>query len=167
MNQPTDVTAQDPLTVLWADVQAQRARIAKIADPSPKKALTELGDTGLSLVEDLVAYLVNFQNYVGASLGDIDSRLSSLEEDSAGAPPLLSQEEANMLLTLAATCEALTTVIRDSSVSINAEAKEKLDSTLALVAQVRSWIAENVDDEEDDDEPEDEDASDDSTAELS
>lgn len=154
MTQQTDVVEQDALMTLWADVQQQRARISKIAEPTPKKALTELSDTGLSVMEDLLSYLVSFRNYVGESLEDVDARLGALEEDSAGSPPMLSQEEAAMILTLASTCEAFTIVIRDSSVSINEEAKQKLDETMALVAKVRAWVADNVDDE--DDEAEDE-----------
>lgn len=149
MTQQTDVVEQDALMTLWADVQQQRARIGKIAEPTPKKALTELSDTGLSVMEDLLSYLVSFRNYVGESLEDVDARLGVLEEDSAGSPPLLAQEEAAMILTLASTCEAFTIVIRDSSVSINDEAKQKLDETMDLVAKVRAWVADNVEDDDD------------------
>lgn len=152
MSEVNDVAETDPLMSLWADVQQQRARIGRIQEPTPKKALTELSDTGLSVMEDLLSYLVTFRNYVSESLEDVDARLGVLEEDSSGSPPLLSPDEAGMLLQLAAACEAFTIVIRDSSVSINAEAKQKLDETLDLVKRVRAWVAENVDDGEDDEE---------------
>jgi len=151
MTQQNDVAEQDSLMTLWADVQQQRVRLAKIAEPTPKKALSELSDTGLSVMEDLLSYLVSFRAYVGASLEDVDARLSVLEEDSGGSPPLLSADEASMILALASTCEAFTIVIRDSSVSINDEAKQKLDETMALIVKVRAWVADSVDDDDDDD----------------
>lgn len=143
-----EVAVDDPLINLWSDVQQQRARIARIADPTPKKALTELNETGLSVMEELLSYLVGFRQYVSESLEDVDGRLGVLEDD-VTVPPLLSQEEAAMILALSNACEAFTTVIRDSSVSINDEARQKLDETMALVARVRAWVAENIEDGDD------------------
>lgn len=162
MSEISDVATEDALMNLWADVQQQRARIAKVADPTPKKALTELNETGLSVMEELLSYLVSFRQYVSDSLEDVDGRLGVLEED-VTVPPLLSQEEAAMILALSNACEAFTTVIRDSSVSINDEARQKLDETMALVAKVRAWVAENMEDDED----EADEASPDGQAELS
>jgi len=141
---------EDALSNLWTDVRRQRERISKIAEPSPKKALLELNDTGLSMVEDLVSYFLQFRQYVSESLEDVDRRVGSLE-DGADVPTLLGGEEATMILKLAATCEAFLHIIRDSSASINDGAEQKLVEAKALIDQVRDWVSENVDDDGDDD----------------
>lgn len=159
--QQDTTTQQDALMDLWADVRSQRQRLDKIAEPTPRKVLSELSDTGLSAFEDMLGYLVNFRNYVSESLQDVDSRLSILESDAPDERPLLGEEEAAMILALCATCEAFNTVIRETSASITDEALAKLDETAALVEQVRAWVQANVDDgsdDGDDDLPDDEDA---------
>lgn len=157
MSEQNDVMGDDALVALWSDVRAQRQRISKIAEPTPKKVLGELSDTGLSVMEDLIGMFVQFRQYVGESLGDIDGRLNSLEE---GAPAsALDIEAAEMILRLAGTCEAFVRLVRDSSTSINADAQSKLDEAISLVEQVRSWVAENVDEDDlDDDADSDDDA---------
>lgn len=150
MSQQDTMAEQDVLLGLWTDVRQQRERLSKIAEPTPKKALTELSDTGLSLVEDLVGYFVQFRQYVAESLQDIDERISALESDEA-VVAALEPEEASMLLALAGTCEAFVRLIRDSSTSINDEAQKKLDEALALVEQTRVWVSERIDAEPGDD----------------
>lgn len=157
MSEQNDVIGDDALVSLWSDVRAQRQRISKIADPTPKKVLGELSDTGLSVMEDLIGMFVQFRQYVSDSLGDVDSRLNALED--GAQPSALDLEAAEMILRLAGTCEAFVRLVRDSSTSINPEAQGKLDEAIALVEQVRAWVAENVDAdelEEDGDETDDE-----------
>lgn len=144
MTQET-VESSDDLLSLLEDVRSQRTRIGKLTDPTPAKALSELNGTGLSLTEDLVAYFVQFRQYVAESLEDVDNRLSTLEAGGGSEKPLLSRDEATMLLTLCNMCEAFSRVIRETSASIADEARAKLDETDALVEQVRSWIEENLD----------------------
>ena len=154
MNEATIPEQQDALVVLFNDVRQQRERIGKIADPTPKKALTELSDTGLSVMEDLVGYLLSFRQYVSESLQDVDERLSDLEVE---APSGLSDDEATMILGLASMCEAFVRIVADTSTSVSPEARAKFDEALALVAQVREWVptrlADGFDDDEDDEEP--------------
>lgn len=137
--------SSDDLIFLLEDVRSQRTRIDKLTDPTPAKALAELNGTGLSVTEDLIAYFVQFRQYVSDSLEDVDSRLSTLESGSGEDKPLLGREEATMLLTLCNMCEAFGKVIRDTSASIAEEALAKLDETDALVERVRAWIEENLD----------------------
>lgn len=150
MNEATNPEQQDALVVLFNDVRHQRDRIGKIADPTPKKALTELSDTGLSVMEDLVGYLLNFRQYVSESLQDVDERLSDLEVET---PSGLSDDEATMILNLASMCEAFVRIVADTSTSVSAEARAKFDEALALVAQVREWVptrlAEGFDEDDD------------------
>lgn len=132
---------QDALALLYNDVRQQRDRIAKIAEPTPKKALTELSDTGLSVMEDLVGYLLSFRQYVSESLQDVDERLSDLEVDS---PSGLSDDEATMILNLASMCEAFVRIVADTSMSMSPEAKAKVDEALALVTRVREWVPTRI-----------------------
>ena len=147
MTEQNDVIGDDSLVALWSDVRSQRNRISKIADPTPKKVLIELSETGLSVMEDLIGMFVQFRQYVSESLGDIDGRLNSLEE-SGSAPPLLDEESAEMILRLAGTCEAFVRLVRDSSTSISGDAQEKLEEALSLVEEVRLWVSENIDEDE-------------------
>lgn len=151
----------DDLVALLEDVRSQRTRIGKLAEPTAARALSELSGTGLSLTEDLIAYFVQFRQYVAESLEDVDNRLSTLESGGGEEKPLLGRDEATMLLTLCNMCEAFSKVIRDTSASIADEARAKLDETDALVEQVRGWIEENLDTDdlaEPSDDPIDEDA---------
>ena len=145
---------QDALLALWNDVRQQRERLGKITDPTPKKALTELSETGLSVMEDLVAYVVSFRQYVSESLGDVDERLTDLEADAESAGGL-SDDEATMILNLASTCEAFVRIVKETSTSISPEARTKIEEALSLVDQVRAWVPTRVvgfdDDFEDDD----------------
>jgi hypothetical protein len=156
MTQQIDAVEQDALTNLWADVRLQRDRLGKIAEPTPKKVLSELSDTGLSVMEDLVGYFLQFRQYVSESLQDVDARLSTLEAEAE--PPILGEDEANMILSLAATCEVFVRLIRDSSASINSDAEQRLGEAMLLVERVREWVGENTadadDDADEDDEPE-------------
>ena len=102
MNQAATPEQQDALANLYNDVRQQRERIGKIAEPTPKKALTELSDTGLSVMQDLVGYLLSFRQYVSESLQDVDERLSELEVE---VPAGLSDEEATMILNLASSLQ--------------------------------------------------------------
>lgn len=151
MNQAATPEQQDALANLYNDVRQQRERIGKIADPTPKKALTELSDTGLSVMQDLVGYLLSFRQYVSESLQDVDERLSELEVE---VPAGLTDEEATMILNLASMCEAFVRIVKDTSTSVSPEARAKFDEALALVAQVREWVptrlADAFDDDEDD-----------------
>lgn len=142
------VEVSDDLLSLLEDVRSQRTRIGKVTEPTAARALSELSGTGLSLTEDLIAYFVQFRQYVAESLEDVDGRLTALEADGGADKPLLSRDEASMLLTLCNMCEAFSRVIRDTSASIADEAREKLDETDALVEQVRAWIEENLDPDE-------------------
>lgn len=165
MSEQNDVIGDDALVSLWSDVRAQRQRISKIPDPTPKKVLSELSDTGLSVMEDLIGMFVQFRQYVSESLGDVDGRLNALEEGSESS--VLDVEAAEMILRLAGTCEAFVRLIRDSSTSISGDAQEKLDEAIALVEQVRVWVTENVDsDELEMDEEGDEDAEEDLEADA-
>lgn len=152
MTQQIDPMEQDALTNLWADVRIQRDRLGKIAEPTPKKVLSELSDTGLSVMEDLVGYFLQFRQYVSESLQDVDARLSTLEE--GAAPPLLGEEEANMILSLAATCEVFVSLIRESSASINSDADQRLNEAMLLVERVREWVSENASQADEDEEAE-------------
>ena len=149
MNEVIQPNQQDALDFLYADVRQQRDRISKIADPTAKKALTELGDTGLSVMEDLVAYLLSFRQYVSASLQDVDERLSDLEVEVAAG---LSDEEAAMILNLCSMCEAFVRIVKDTSTSISPEARVKIDEALTLVVQVREWVPTRVGEDEGDEE---------------
>jgi hypothetical protein len=157
MTQQIDSIEQDALTNLWADVRLQRERLGKIAEPTPKKVLSELSDTGLSVMEDLVGYFLQFRQYVSDSLQDVDARLSTLEAGSE--PPILGEDEANMILSLAATCEVFVRLIRDSSASINSDADQRLSEAMLLVERVREWVSENTADTDEDDEAESDDES--------
>jgi|GEM_PF-3313127 len=152
MTQQNDVMEQDTLVSLWADVRSQRQRLAKLVEPTPKKVLSELSDTGLSVIEDVLGYFVQFRQYISESFEDIDGRLTAIEEGQAGFS--LDPEAAEMILRLAATCEAFVKLLRDSSTTVSVEAKEKLDEALALVTETRNWVTENVDLDDDDDEDE-------------
>jgi hypothetical protein len=151
MTQPV-TEQQDALVSLWTDLRAQRERIAKISEPTPKKALTELSDTGLSVTEDLVAYFLQFRQYVSESFEDIDVRLSELEAGSDAA--VLTDEEAAMIMQLATTCEAFVVLVKETSTSISPDARKRIDEALALVGQVRGWVDERMS-EEDQDEDDD------------
>jgi hypothetical protein len=153
MNEVIQPNQQDALDFLYADVRQQRDRISKIADPTAKKALTELGDTGLSVMEDLVAYLLSFRQYVSASLQDVDERLSDLEVEVAAG---LSDEEAAMILNLCSMCEAFVRIVKDTSTSISPEARVKIDEALTLVVQVREWVPTRVGEDEGDEEGDEE-----------
>lgn len=153
MTQPAN-EQQDALVSLWTDLQAQRERIAKIAEPTPKKALAELSDTGLSLTSDLISYFLQFRSYVSESFEDIDARISDLEDGAADAGGL-TDEEVAMILNLATMCEAFVTVVKDTSTSISPDARKKIDEALALVAQVRSWVEDRLSEDEDADDVED------------
>lgn len=138
----------DALVSLWTDVRQQRERIGKITDPTPKRALTELDDTALSVMQDLLEYFVQFRQYVSESLQDVDERLSDLEADGGSG---LTDEEATMILNLCSMCEAFVRLVKDTSTSISPEARAKIDEALALVTQVREWVptkVEPLDDEE-------------------
>lgn len=148
MTQQNDAMDQDALVSLWTDVRSQRQRLAKLVEPTPKKVLSELSDTGLSVIEDVLGYFVQFRQYVSESLSDIDDRLSTLED---GQSFSLDPDAAEMILRLAATCEAFVKLLRDSSTTVSAEAKDKLDEALALVEQTRAWVTENVDLDDDED----------------
>lgn len=153
MNEVIQPNQQDALDFLYADVRQQRDRISKISDPTAKKALTELGDTGLSVMEDLVAYLLSFRQYVSASLQDVDERLSDLEVEVAAG---LSDEEAAMILNLCSMCEAFVRIVKDTSTSISPEARVKIDEALTLVVQVREWVPTRLGEDEGDEEGDEE-----------
>lgn len=153
MNEAIPPNQQDALDFLYADVRAQRDRISKISDPTPKKAMTELGDTGLSVMEDLVAYLLSFRQYVSASLQDVDERLNDLEVEVAAA---LSDEEAAMILNLCSMCEAFVRIVKDTSTSISPEARVKIDEALTLVVQVREWVPTRLGEDDGDEEGDEE-----------
>lgn len=148
MTQETNEQQTDALASLWNDVRQQRDRIGKIAEPSPKKALTELSETGLSLTEDLVAYMLSFRQYVSDSLEDVDERLSLLESD---APSGLSDDEATMILKLASVCEAFVRIVKETSTSISPEARAKIDEAMKLVDEVRAWVPTRIESFDDED----------------
>lgn len=143
-----EIQQNDPLTTLYADVASQRERLARIADPSPKKVLAELTDTGLSVTQDLVAYVLQLRQYIAETFEDIDGRLGSLEEGEA-QQTLIDPDAAQMILSLAGMCEGFVNMIRESSASITPEASKSLDEALQLVENVRAWVSENLGDEED------------------
>jgi len=144
----------DGLARIWAEIRKERDRIRRIQEPTPKKIVAELADTAMSYAEDTVGYLVQFRNWVVETVGDIDGRLTALEDDQP--IPFLTKEDGAMLLDLAGRCEGLAKlVLEQSGAGIAAEAKQQLDETLLRCQLAVAWVADNIEGDEDDDEPDD------------
>lgn len=135
---------------LQEDVRATRERYRTMRDPSPKKLLQEMEGTSLSFFEDFLQYLGALLDYAVTTNDDLNSRVEDLEDD---AVPPLTEEEGEIVLELADTCEGFVQLYTDTNPNAPPEVKKKLADAAATIARAREWIEERLG-EDNDDEPE-------------
>ena len=147
MSQEHQAVERDGLLDLYMEIPKERERLRKIAEPSPKKVLQEVEGTLGSLLQDTVAVILQFREWVGQSLGHVDGRLNDLESEQ-GDEAALSEEEAEKILRLAGEAQALAEHALENSPDIKPEPKARFDSLLKLCAEVIEIVALNVEGEE-------------------
>jgi len=151
----------DPLLRMLLDVRNDRLRLRQTT-PTIEQLQSEVTDTALSYVEDLVGTLLQLRNWTSESLADVDDRLNGLE---AGGPLDLDGELAEKITKLCGGCRALAEATLQSAQ--DEDSRKVLTDLIALCDEVMNEILGSDDDDEGDDDGGDDDDGDDGSDETS
>jgi len=126
---------------LQAEVLDTRDRYRRMRDVTPKKMMQETEGTVLSFFEDFLRYFGVFFDYMVGAVDDLNDRLEDVEAD---AVPPLDEEDGDLILELADTCEGFVQLYTETNPNAPAEVKKKLADAALTIANVREWVKERL-----------------------
>lgn len=138
--QPQQQGQPDGLIRCAQDLSRDRARLQKIAEPSLKQVIRELDGTGLAYLQEAFHYIIQFRAWATEVVGDIDQRISALEDGETDDDGGFSEEELDDITQYVGEGQALAVTTLTTATGMSSEARARLEAHVERGKRILGYL---------------------------